>query len=109
MVPAWPTANDEATLRQQLKGLLVKRFGSGSTKVSQGLALFDAASTKQIVPHPRLRAALVLLKGTAGEPAINGLLNGLYSSVDFGTPPDPDSIAQVITPSGSTKLEVVFN
>jgi hypothetical protein len=69
LVPAGETANDNATLRKQLKALLVKRFGSGSSQVKQGLAKFDAASTKRIVPHPRLRAALVALKGTVGQPS----------------------------------------
>jgi hypothetical protein len=84
LVPAGQTANDETTLRKQLKALLIKRFGSGSTQVSQGLAKYDAASTKAVVPSPRLRAALVSLKGTVGEPAINGVLDGTYSRVSFG-------------------------
>jgi hypothetical protein len=109
LVPAGQTANDEATLRKQLKALLVKRFGSGSSQVSQGLAKFDAASTKRIVPHPRLRAALVALKGTVGNPAINGVLDGTYGKVVFGTPLNSNAIAQVFVPSGSTKLEIVFN
>lgn len=91
MVPAGQTANDEATLRKQLKALLVKRFGTGSTQVGQGLAKFDAASTKKIVPHPRLRAALVALKGTVGDAVINGALNGTYGSVAFV--PLPEEIA----------------
>lgn len=109
LVPAGQTANDEATLRTQLRALLVKRFGSGNTQISQGLAKFDAASTKAIVPHPRLRAALVALKGTVGEPATNGALNGTYGKVRFGTPLNSSAIAQVFVPSGSTKLEIVFN
>jgi len=98
-------------MRNQLKALLVKRFGSGSTQVSQGLAKFDAASTKQIVPAPRLRAALVSLKGTVGEPGINGVLSGTYGRVYFGTPPcGCDPVAQVIPPPpGSDKPEIVFN
>src|SRR3712207_4235244 len=87
MVPAGTRANDEATLRSQLKALLDKRFGAGTTQVTQGLATFDAASTKEIVPHPRLRAALVSLKGTIGEPAISGVLSGFYGEVRFGTTP----------------------
>jgi hypothetical protein len=108
LVPAGQTANDEATLRTQLRALLVKRFGSGSAQVSQGLAKFDAASTKEIVPHPRLRAALVALKGTAGEPAINGTLNGTYSKVFFGEPPAGDANAQVVFPDGQ-KPQIIFN
>ena len=107
MEPAGTTANDEATLRGQLKALLEERFGIGSTKVNQGLATFDAASTKEIVPHPRLRAALVSLKGTVGEPAIAGALDQTYSAVRFGTP-CCNAIAQVMPQTDGT-LHIVFN
>lgn len=109
LVPAGPTANDEATLRGQLRSLLVKRFGSGSTQVSQGLAKFDAASTKAIVPHPRLRAALVALKGTVGDAAINGTLNGTYGSVSFGLLPEGIGGQVQPPPPGSTKAVIVIN
>lgn len=97
-------------MRNKLKSLLEKRFGVGSTQVSEGLATYDAAATKSIVPSPRLRATLVSLKGTVGEPAINGALDGTYGKIYFGTPPCPcDPVEQVFLPSGSTKLEIVFN
>jgi len=107
LVPAGQTANDEATLKKQLKALLVKRFGSGSTQVSQGLAKYDATSTKNIVPNSRLRAALVSLKGTVGNPAVNGVLNGTYDRVAFGTLAG-NIAAQVEETSGGSP-RIVFN
>jgi len=110
LVPATQNPSGETAMRNKLKGLLEKRFGTGSTQVSEGLATYDSASTKSIVPSPRLRATLVSLKGTAGEPAINGALDGTYGKIYFGTPPCPcDPVEQVFLPSGSTKLEIVFN
>jgi hypothetical protein len=111
MVPAAQNPSGETVMRNKLKALLEKRFGVGSTQVSEGLATYDAASTKSIVPSARLRATLVSLKGTVGEPAINGALDGTYGKIEFGTPPCPcDPVEQVIRdPSDSTKLKVVFN
>jgi hypothetical protein len=110
MVPAAQNPSGENAMRNKLKSLLEKRFGVGSTQVSQGLATYDATSTKAIVPSPRLRATLVSLKGTVGEPAIKGALDGTYGKIYFGTPPCPcDPVEQVFLPSGSTTLEVVFN
>jgi hypothetical protein len=47
------------------------------------------------------------LKGTAGEPAIAGTLEGTYSTIRFGTPSNPEAVAQVVF-QGNT-LEIVFN
>jgi hypothetical protein len=113
MVPAAQNPSGETVMRNKLKALLEKRFGVGSTQVSEGLATYDAASTKSIVPNARLRAALVSLKGTVGEPAINGALDGTYGEIYFGTPRPcqcvRDPVGQVFRPSGSTKLAIVFN
>jgi hypothetical protein len=107
--PSGPT--DEATLRQQLSDLLEQRYPTSTKNVKKALTIFDDADTKAIVPDPRLRAALVALKGTAGEPAIIGVLDGTYGRVYFGTPPcGCNPIAEVSpAPPGSDKPEIVFN
>lgn len=92
LVPDAEGPTDEATLRQQLNSLLVRRFGAASPRVAEGLSIFDAASTKQIVSDPRLRAALVSLLGTIGEPAINGTLDGSYAEARFPVTPDEQQI-----------------
>jgi hypothetical protein len=109
-VPASQNPSGKNAMRKQLTKLLEKRFGASSQQASDGLSLYDAASTKEIVPSPRLRAALVALKGTVGEPAINGALDGTYSKVYFGTLPCTcDPFAEVVFPPGSTKPEIIFN
>ena len=80
--------SDEATLRQQLGDLLEQRFPNNPKTVRHALALFDSSETKQKVSDPRLRAAVVGLKGTAGEPGMQGLLNGAFSTVRFVTESD---------------------
>jgi hypothetical protein len=78
--------------------------------VAEGLSIFDAASTKQIVPDPRLRAALVALLGTAGEPALSAITGGIYGEVFFATPPAGDHvIAQVIKQPSRDRADIVFN
>lgn len=99
---------DEVTLRQQLNSLLVGRFGAASPRVAEGLSIFDADSAKQIVPDPRLRAALVSLIGTIGEPAINGTLDGTYSTARFGQTQNPFNAAEVQQFADGT-LQIVFN
>lgn len=109
MVPAAQAPSGEAVMKSQLRVLLMKRFGPGSPKVKQTLAIYDAASTKEIIPEPRLRAALLSLTGTAGESAIQGTLDGTYSRVYFGTTPVPQAVAMVIPVPNSDQQEIVFN
>ena len=110
LVPAPQTANDETTLRNELRALLEKRFGTGASQVNEALTLFDGSQAKEKVPHPRLRASFLSLKGTVGEPAIDGVLNGPFDSVTLV----PDSVmnnspAQVRFPDGSTVPEMWVN
>ena len=87
-----------------------QRFLSNHKTVQQALATFDSDKTKQIVPDPRLRAALVALKGTAGETSIAGVLDGTYSSAKFGNLDNlpAGTIAQV-QDAGDGTLQIVFN
>lgn len=108
LVPASSGPIDEATLRAQLTSLLKERFGfrtkAQKKKVKKALAQFNGADTKAIVPDPRLRAALISLKGTAGEPAIAGVLDGTYSTVRFFDTPD-FGVARVVPSEGGDKVE----
>lgn len=109
LVPASSGPTDEATLKQQLSDLLNERFSGSPKSVKSALKVFDSQKTKAIVPDPRLRAALVALKGTAGEAAIAGTLDGTYSTVRFGTTPHPNAVAQVVFPSEGEKPEIIYN
>jgi hypothetical protein len=62
------------------------------------------------VPDPRLRAALLALKGTACEPAIAGTLDGTYSTVVFGPLNDaPGGTVARVQDAGDGTLQIVFN
>jgi hypothetical protein len=108
--PASSGPTGEATLKQKLRDLLNQRFPGSPKKVNQALAIFDSEDTKAKVPDPRLRAALVALKGTAGEPAIAGVLDGTYESVHLASPSAPGScgdacVAQVVSfPDGHREI-----
>src|SRR5215207_2695173 len=107
-VPASTGPTEEATLKGLLSDLLTLRFPNSPKTVNQGLAKFDSQSTKAIVSDPRLRAALVSLKATAGEPAINGVLTK-FSQVRFGDTTQ-GAVAQVdAPPPGSDKPIITFS
>lgn len=71
----------EAEIRALLSSSLKERLGyrtkAQKKKVKKALATFDSANTKQVISDPRLRAALVSLTGTLGEPAIAGMTGGI--------------------------------
>jgi len=53
----------EAQTRNRLKNYLQQQFPNDPTKIDAALALFDAQHTKDVIPAPTLRAALVGMKG----------------------------------------------
>jgi hypothetical protein len=74
------TTPTEARARSQ-----VAAFFQGSPRRAAALALFDRGTVEAKVPDPAIRAALVLLVGTAGEPAIQHFLRSpSYVSPRFG-------------------------
>ncbi len=63
----------------------VASFFEGSPNRAKALALFDRAAVEAKVPDPAIRAALVMLLGTAGEPAIEHFLRSpSYVAPRFG-------------------------
>ena len=85
--PTAPTAAPgptEAAVRAHLTATLEQRFGAGSPRVAEGLAVLDDPQLAQFVPDYRLRAALAHLTGTAGEAAIATLRSGAYELTYFG-------------------------
>lgn len=99
----------DTQVKAELTKTFAKRFNNNSQQIQQAVALMDDPSLKKVVPDPKLRGAIVNLKGTAGEPAIQAYRNGTYGSVKFGTNlPTTTTIAQVQTPAGK-KPELVVN
>lgn len=73
------TEPSEGTVRAALETFLNKKVAKGiltSGGVTSALGVFDSATTKGTIPSANLRAALLSLLGTAGEPAISCYLNG---------------------------------
>jgi hypothetical protein len=108
MEPAAPYTVSEERLRQRLRGILARRFRGDREEVAAGLAVFDSAEIAAIVPDPRLRMGLALLKGTAGEAAIDAIASGLYEEVRFEDLGE-GGIAQVVLSPGSPNLVILFN
>jgi hypothetical protein len=67
------TAESEATVRADLVAFLGKKVSGGfinAAKRDDALARFDSSTNESLVPDHNLRAAIVSLVGTIGEPAI---------------------------------------
>lgn len=109
MAPAPAKTMTDIQVKAELTKTFNKRFNNNSQQVQQAVALMDDPALKAVVPDPRLRGAIVNLKGTAGEGAIQAYRNGTYGAVKFGTNlPSTMTIAQVQTPAGK-KPEVIVN
>ncbi len=111
------TAVSESTARADLLNFLQEKVNLGllsSTSRNKLMDRFDATATKNIIPDPNLRAALLSLGGTFAENAITVYLDGNnvsgqpYTIVDFDVPPDPSvPVDQTIVRSDG-RLRTVF-
>lgn len=97
-----PADGDPAAMRAGLEAHLQQRGASAETK-QKALQRFDSIPV-EIVPNPKLRAALAALTGTFAEPAIDSLLTSGNCTgkpaalVAFQPPPDaPNLLARSTT------------
>jgi hypothetical protein len=87
-----PGDRDPQAMRQALEALLEKQAPSAAARQA-ALARYDSISS-EIVPSPKLRAALAALTGTFAEPAIDYLLTSNNCTgkpaalIAFQPPPD---------------------
>lgn len=99
--PVKPEDKDAAAQRQVLKSML-QQHGAPSDVINQALSRFDAVST-EIVPSPKMRAAIAALTGTFAEPAIDSLLTSNNctgkpaSLIAFQVPPDAEEFIGRVT------------
>lgn len=108
------TEANEDKIKASLLETLTKRFRGDADKAKKAMKVFDDKDLKEIMPDPKLRAALVNLRGTTGRSAIDVIRNGTYPSVRFAeidpVKANPNrTIAYVVVPPGKTKQEVHFN
>ena len=73
---------------ERLRQTLECRFPNQQSTVDEALALLDDDNLKDIVPDDKLRAALVLLRGTAADNAVDVVVSGqFFEFVEFGPLP----------------------
>lgn len=110
-VPAAANNVTTAQLKSQLGSTLLKRLDGDSWTTQQTVNKMDDAALTQTIPNPRLRAALLSLKGTVGQASIDAVTGGTFQSIQFGTTPSgANTIAEVIPPAaGQTKPSIVVN
>lgn len=107
MVPAAAYPINEFDLRWKVAATLAKRFPGNPREVLAGVALMDDPVIKTKIPDAQLRAALAMLKGSAGAQAIDAVKNNSYLiSVGFGDPRSGElTIAEAHVEDGT----IVFN
>lgn len=102
------TEISEGQLKDNLLSVLTKRFKGDESKAKKAAEIFDSSELKAIIPDPKLRAALVNLRGTTGRSAIDAYAGQIYSTVDFSNEVGNQTIARVLTQPG-VKPRVAFN
>lgn len=109
---------DEATARTQLNQLLGQRVNLGRIDAGERariLGLYDAASTKSIIPNPNLRAALLSLSGTSASGAIDTVLTNNnrggqpYVSIEIDLNLTASAALHHVFPDGTQKISVSAN
>jgi hypothetical protein len=107
--PVKPEDRDPAVQRQALKTLL-QQHNAPAEVVDTALSRYDQMSV-DIVPSPKMRAALAALTGTFAEPATTSLLTGdnctgkPASLIAFQPPPDaPQLMARVTYAIGGQRI-----
>jgi hypothetical protein len=82
--PAPAPGPGEADVRALLTATLARRAGLPAERAAAAGALFDDPTLVRLAPAPSLRAALLLLRGTAGDAAIEAVAGGAFTGVRFG-------------------------
>ncbi|MGE3075406.1 MAG: hypothetical protein AB7N24_16745 [Dehalococcoidia bacterium] len=108
------TADDEdpAVQRAALEAHLRKRPGDPGTFVDKALAIYDSIPT-DLVPSPKLRAALAGLSGTFADPAVASFMtadnctNKPVARIAFEPPPDaPELLARMTHENGARVISI---
>jgi len=108
-----PAEADPAVMREQLELHLTQRQADPET-YQDSLAFYDAIPA-EIVPSPKLRAALAGLVGTFAEPAIGNLLTAENctgqpaATIDFLEPPGELELIARVTFIGTGQRVVSIN
>ena len=108
MTPASGPVLTEAQVRNRLRAYLIEEFDNDTARVNAALAQFDAANTKNKIPEPLPRAAVVGMRATLLWPSISfGLAGNRFVLVRTGTLPNSSFVAG--SSGGSTNRVVTVN
>jgi hypothetical protein len=105
---AAPYEWSKESVRTKLKQILQLRFGVNETALCEALGLFDDPHLIRYAPDARIRAAIVALKGTIAEYAIDSIRSGTYFSVSFAPYPMGLIAVALTYPSNNTR-EIQIN
>lgn len=113
LIPPTEADRDPEAMRAELARHLNQR-GTNDATVSRAFAHFDAIPA-EIVPSPKLRAALAALTGTFAEPAIDSLLTDQNCTrkpaalISFQPPPDAPELLGRATRTGDGARVISLN
>jgi hypothetical protein len=82
--PAPAPGPSDADLRALLTSTLQRRPGMAGERGAAVVAQLDDPALTRLVPAGNLRAALLLLRGTAGDAALEAVTGGAFTGVRFG-------------------------
>jgi len=109
MAPAAGPVLTEQEVRDQLGPFLDVWHGGNTGKVNDGLAVYDDAQVKALIPEPANRAALASLKGTIWDAEIDSFLkSGFFDGSRNGGLPNTVMSRSALNPVTS-KFTIIFN
>jgi hypothetical protein len=108
MQPAAAKPVNEAQIRGQLISTLASRLRN-CKDIQAGMELYNDPAITSVVSDPRLRAALISLKGTAGEAAIDSIKNGTFKDIRFEDLPGDIIAVSQLDNANEPKPSIVFN
>jgi hypothetical protein len=114
--PALPTTadRDNDVIRAQLVEHLSLRIALGSEVTQDVLDAYDSIP-RDIVPHPKIRAALAAMVGTFAQPAVTSFLTSENctgspaASIDFRVPPSSPTLLAEMTRDAAGRRVVSLN
>ena len=110
--PEEKTASGPGLNAEQARALLAetlgRRAGLPAADASATVALFDDPALARSIPTPALRAALLLLRGTAGDAAIGTLMAGTFTGVSLGQLPAFAAGSPALIEGRGARGQIVF-
>jgi hypothetical protein len=108
-VPAAAPGPDAAAVRRVLETTLMRRLGGNDARIPAALGAFDTGALTRAIPSPSLRAALLLLRGTAGDTVVEAFATGALAALDFNDTQPELPMSTVLHPLQGGPPRLVLN